>query len=1099
MATKNAAPKRARKPAADGKEPHKFRHKLLLNQWLISLFGIDPLQEPNIPGIAKPLPFHALSSLIRDPRMEGLDEDGMHRFYHNLVGSQLFWGEQCIITREQLRSYEENIVRHSRTMNEKRDRPIVWKYYQWLTLVFVEIYLDRYFRNSEQLQADLNGFVNRFNQHWSTYANITPYALDDLNKVCIQNATGSGKTLIMQVNVMQFRHYAGRAGKDLPRTILITPNERLSEQHIADLRRAGYFVTEGVKPGAQTQLNQIDVIEITKLGDKDGPKTIATRNLGDENLLLVDEGHRGLSGQKAKEEGAFFGRRAALCSKGFTFEYSATFEQAVSGTAHEDDYAKTVLFDYSYRWFYEDGFGKDYQILNLPKSHEAMEHAYLVACLLKYYQQLRIYEERHESFVSFNLEKPMWVFVGSTVAKAKGKDATSDEKAVAADVAKIIQFLANFLSKPEESARLMESIVLGNGQQTGLVDNEDNDIFGGCFNYLSEAIAGVPFGEMYRDILSRVFHNAAGGLLSLSRVKGDVGEVVLKVGTADEPFGLINVGDAKGLCDHIREVAEQQNTRLTLDDSDFSEAMFASIKESASPVNVLIGSKRFVEGWDCWRVSTMGLMHVGKSEGTQIIQLFGRGVRLKGWEWSLKRSGHTFASHRPQWIEELETLNVFGVEADFMEKFREFLKDEGLPGNERKRTITVPLNVTYDFGKKLKVIRPKMRADGSREYDFKRDARVPTLGELPDYLTIHPVVSDWYPRIQSVASRDASNTVAKNRAQLTNEHRAFLDFDELYFEVEAFKRDKSWYNLNASPEGIRELLASPSWYDLRLPETHEKPADFSGIRLLQEIAKELVKRYCDRLYNYRKREYLEPRLEIRDLEATDDNLPQDEFYQLIVDGDASTVVEAIERVKKDIEERKDELLAAGDLAACNFGRHLFQPLFHVRNGGQITILPVALNESEYQFVEDLMKWCQSNSKRLEEENTEIFLLRNRSRGKGVGFFEAGGFHPDFILWVLEPGHQYVNFVEPHGMLREGPASEKVQFYKRIKTLEARLNCQDVTLNSFILSWTRYPELQWGPSQEELEEQHVYFMTDDRERYVGKLIAKIRETGTTPRV
>jgi hypothetical protein len=367
---------------------------------------------------------------------------------------------------------------------------------------------------------------------------------------------------------------------------------------------------------------------------------------------------------------------------------------------------------------------------------------------------------------------------------------------------------------------------------------------------------------------------------------------------------------------------------------------------------------------------------------------------------------------------------------------------------------------------------------------------VPTLGELPDYLTEHPIVSDWYPRIQSVVSRGATTLVAKNRAQLTAEHRAFLDFDELYFEVEAFKRDKSWYNLNASPAGIRDLLASPNWYDLRLPETHETPADFNGIRLLQEVAKELVKRYCDHLYNYRKREYLEPRLEIRDLEATDDNLPQDEFYQLIVDGDAATVIEAIERVKQDIAEHKDELLTAGDLSACNFGRHLFQPLFHVRKNGKITILPVALNESEYQFVEDLMKWCQAHAEDLEAEDTEIFLLRNQSRGKGVGFFEAGGFHPDFILWVLKPGHQYVNFVEPHGMLREGPASEKVQFHKRIKALETRLNCQDVTLNSFILSWTRYPELQWGPSQEDLEKQHVFFMTDDRERYIGKLMAAV---------
>jgi hypothetical protein len=92
------------------------------------------------------------------------------------------------------------------------------------------------------------------------------------------------------------------------------------------------------------------------------------------------------------------------------------------------------------------------------------------------------------------------------------------------------------------------------------------------------------------------------------------------------------VGDAKGLCDHVADIAAQNDIRLRVEDSDFTEAMFSSVKDSSSPVNLLIGSKKFVEGWDCWRVSTMGLMHVGRSEGTQIIQLFGRGVRLKGYE-----------------------------------------------------------------------------------------------------------------------------------------------------------------------------------------------------------------------------------------------------------------------------------------------------------------------------------------------------------------------------------------------------------------------------------------------------------------------------------
>jgi hypothetical protein len=93
--------------------------------------------------------------------------------------------------------------------------------------------------------------------------------------------------------------------------------------------------------------------------------------------------------------------------------------------------------------------------------------------------------------------------------------------------------------------------------------------------------------------------------------------------------------------------------------------------------------------------------------------------------------------------------------------------------------------------------------------------------------------------------------------------------------------------------------------------------------------------------------------------------------------------------------------------------------------------------------------------------------------------------------MLVGGKQYVTFIEPHGLLHGGPTSEKVLFCKRIKKVERRLNDPTVILNSFILSWTRYPQLKWDNSQDELEDMHVLFMTDDRDRYVDKLFARLR--------
>ena len=1088
------------KGKSKGLKEHEFRDKLLLNQWLISLFGINPWLST---GQQDEQPFQLLAKPISAFGLEGLDHDNLHRFYHELVSSDLFAADSCILTREQLHQYEENIVRHTLAINEKRHRLVEWKYFQWLTLLFVEIYLDRYFGSRDKLLDDLNKFVDQFNRHSQDYVDIPPFEEDNLNKLCLQNATGSGKTLLMHVNLLQYRHYAKKHGKekDLSRVILLTTNESLTDQHLTEFQEscipAGrYLQSCGSLFDATQGLGQVDVLEVTKLADQEGPNTIATRSLGDQNLLLVDEGHRGMS---SKEEGVWFKRRSMLCAKGFTFEYSATFEQAAQSSGDMkivDSYSKAVIFDYSYRWFYEDGFGKDYQILNLPQTFEETRYAYMTACLLKFYQQLRIYQERPDDFGPFNIEKPLWVFVGNTVS---GKNSTNDEQQTTTDLALIIRFVADFLADSASATQRIDQILTGGGVNTGLLDQDGNDIFAESFRYLTKAmIGGQTHDDIYQDILAKLFNHAEGRRLTLDRIKGESGEVALYAGKSETPFGLINVGDASGLCDLMVQEAKSKKINLSVKSSDFSEAMFASVKDSSSSINLLIGSKKFIEGWDCWRVSTMGLMHVGRSEGTQIIQLFGRGVRLKGYEWSLKRSGHTpRVTNKPEFIEELETLNVFGIKADFMEKFREYLRAEGLPGNERRKVFTIPMHVTRDFGKKLKTLRPKLKASDGKEYDFKQDGPVPTLcaDKIPEYLKKagNKVVADWYPRIQAMQSLSGSAEAVKREVvTLEEEHLALLDYDAIYLELEQFKRERGWYNFNITIKSIKELLKINSWYTLYIPKAHLNPTSFDGVLLLEQVATELLKRYCNAYYNYRKREYIEPRLEVRELAPDDYNLPQADEYQLIVDGDADQVILAIQQLKDELGKKKDDLISRGTLTALNFKNHLFQPLLRVRRSGKITIAPAALNDSEFQFVTDLKKWCDDHESEMKEEGLEIFLLRNQSSSKGLGFFEAGGFHPDFIMWMFHGGKQLVTFIEPHGLVHEGPGSKKVKFDKQVKNIEQRLNDPEVILNSFILSWTHFSDLDWNLTQQQLENMHILFMEDDKLHYIDKLIGKLKE-------
>ncbi|WP_293688625.1 DEAD/DEAH box helicase family protein [Thiolapillus sp.] len=371
-----------------------FGHKLVLNQWIVSLFGFDPLKDHK-DGKRTLRPVLPLAKIVKDAP-EGMSAENLHYFYKTL---DINLQADSSITRNDLLRYEHNIVSHTLAINEDRERPIVWKYYQWLSLLFAEIYLERFFADRDALLEQLNDYVTTFNAYWTNAGyetGITPYELEDLNKLCLQNATGSGKTLLMHVNFLQFRHYAENSPlkHDLTRTVLITPNEGLSVQHKRELKGSGItaerLLTDNgdLFSSGKNGLRQVDYTEITKLGDTDGPNTIATRNLGDQNLLLVDEAHRGMGSQ---EEHGWFKSRARLSEKGFVFEYSATFKEAVSAAKRpeiEVDYVKAILFDYSYRYFYEDGYGKDYRIFNLPRTFEELQFSYLTACLLSFYQQL---------------------------------------------------------------------------------------------------------------------------------------------------------------------------------------------------------------------------------------------------------------------------------------------------------------------------------------------------------------------------------------------------------------------------------------------------------------------------------------------------------------------------------------------------------------------------------------------------------------------------------------------------------------------------------------------------------------------------------------
>ena len=189
---------------------------LVLNRYILHLFGCTSLE--------------GLSTNLKDAALERYDENNVSLFYHELVnrlyGSPYFSAEQLL-------QYDQNIFTATQQISEKRAEPIRWKYFQYLSLLFTEIYLDKYFTDKDGLLSDLNNYLeNEFKADIAGAIAIDPFTESCLNKIAFWNATGSGKTLLMHINILQYQYYAEQKNKGhVNRIILLTPNEGLSLQH----------------------------------------------------------------------------------------------------------------------------------------------------------------------------------------------------------------------------------------------------------------------------------------------------------------------------------------------------------------------------------------------------------------------------------------------------------------------------------------------------------------------------------------------------------------------------------------------------------------------------------------------------------------------------------------------------------------------------------------------------------------------------------------------------------------------------------------------------------------------------------------------------
>lgn len=1030
-------PRRRQPPQPELPGYVRLEQRMSLLAWLNNLLG-----------------YHDTKELLAEikPLDEGFGPEGYSSIYtHMTTRASRLNG----ITTDQLAEYDTNIAAHLAAMNAGRVEPITLRYFQHLAALYSEMYLDRYCNSQSTLLRELNNFVQQRNaaatqptERWVQFEE------QDLPKLAFWMATGSGKTLLLHLNYRQFLHYNSKYRlPPLDNILLITPNEGLSQQHIKELL-ASDIPSSRFDPrnvgGMLFAAGAVQVTEITKLVDekRGGGIRVPVETFEGNNLIFVDEGHKGASGNAWRQ------LRDDLSKTGFTFEYSATFGQALAVAKNDallTEYGKAIAFDYSYRHFYNDGYGKDFRILNIQQESTADDTDLLfLSNLLSFYEQHMVFADARDQIRPYNLERPLWTFVGGSVNaifRESGRPRS--------DILAVARFLHRVLSQPTWATKGIERILSG---KSSLRDVSEQDIFADRFAYLrasrQDAVA------IYADIIRRIMHADNSGGLRLCRLQSNADELGLKAAGSDDYFGVIYIGDTT----QFIRLVEQDDVGIVIEDDAFAGSLFDRINEigeNTPAVQVLIGAKKFIEGWNSWRVSTMGLLNIGRSEGSQIIQLFGRGVRLQGQERSLKRSTATPGPH-PHYIGLLETLNIFAVRANYMTQFRDYLAGEGINMDETVR-MSAPIHTNQDFLNRGLLI---PRLPTGQEFAGS------TVVMLEPHNGIPPIKIDLSLGVQQVAStnNDTFSDYATGTEQIIPPKSINLvDWNVAYVTLLEYKDVKHYDNLVIQPDGLRHIIdAGSTAYSLIADASTVVPSNLADRERLQNAVESILRRYADALYRHRRRQWESGHLSYETLDNQDDNLRfnisddnQQSRYIIQIPRNNSVLIAAIERLIADCNTlyRQDQEKGLH----INFDRHLYQPLL-LKSTGLVAISPPGLEESELRFVVDLRDFWNNRRQEL-PDNMELFLLRNLSRGKGVGFFEKEGFYPDFILWIKNNNTQRIVFIEPHGMIHAGPYAndEKAQLHERLPDLAnaiaERSGIADVQLDSYIISATAYADLR----------------------------------------